>query len=591
MFGPVITREALTSARRPRLYLARVACAAALLVLICTAWQVVTGTRVVRNTGDLARFNALVFQVLAPLELVVCMFLSAISVALTVTQEKDRRTLALLLLTRLANVEMVLGQLAAGLLGIASLGLAAGGVFFWTYLLGGVSLAQILGTLLVLASTALLCGSLGCTIALWREKTFQTMAGTVLVLVCWTGGWELFASGGWPLAISPESAAAWASRFSPWHAVLQAAANPAAGIGRQQLEFPLVALLLAILLNGLSTWKIRAWSGASETHAPLEPRIDAPPASEDEQHALDRFGRQDTAPVKAGRVRSVWARPILWREIRTWAYGRKVLAVRAAFAALAIAAIVALGDLETTAGALSRLDAAAWLVPLFVLGLLLVNAQAVTSITNERDGQTLDLLLVTDITPGEFIGGKLAGVLYNTKEMVLLPIALCGYLWWLGELSGENLAYLLGGWLAVLAFAAVLGLHAGMSYGNSRVAIGVSLGTLFFLVIGVATCMRIMVAFSGSFSFQLQPFLAAMVGGFVGLYLALGARNPSPAITAAALICPLATLYALTSFLLGYTLAVFLVTTAAYGFAAAAMLVPAIYEFDVVERRRGRDES
>ncbi|HEY5314961.1 MAG TPA: hypothetical protein VIK18_20685, partial [Pirellulales bacterium] len=190
-----------------------------------------------------------------------------------------------------------------------------------------------------------------------------------------------------------------------------------------------------------------------------------------------------------------------------------------------------------------------------------------------------------------FIGGKLAGVLYNTKEMVLLPIALCGYLWWLGDLSGENLAYLLGGWLAVLAFAAVLGLHAGMSHGNSRMAIGVSLGTLFFLVIGVATCMRIMVAFSGSFSFQLQPFLAAMVGGFVGLYLALGARNPSPAITAAALVCPLATLYALTSFLLGYTLAVFLVTAAAYGFAAAAMLVPAIYEFDVVERRRSRDEN
>jgi len=33
----------------------------------------------------------------------------------------------------------------------------------------------------------------------------------------------------------------------------------------------------------------------------------------------------------------------------------------------------------------------------------------------------LDLLLVTDITPKEFIYGKLAGVLYNTKEMLFLP--------------------------------------------------------------------------------------------------------------------------------------------------------------------------
>ncbi|HEY5313986.1 MAG TPA: hypothetical protein VIK18_15760, partial [Pirellulales bacterium] len=394
----------MTSARRPRLYVTRVACSAALLVLICTAWQVVTGTHVVRNTGDLARFNALVFQVLAPLELVVCMFLSAISAALTVAQEKDRRTLALLLLTRLANAELVLGQLAAGLLGVASLLLAAGGVFFWTYLLGGVSLTQILGTLLVLASTVLVCGSLGCTLALWREKTFQAVAGTVLVLVCWTGGWELLARGGWPLAAPSASAAEWASRFSPWHAVLRAAANPAGGTGRLELDFAWIALLLTAVLNGLSMWRIRDWSGTFGSHAPVEQRSDAPPAVEDEQHALDRFGRQDTVPAKAGRVRSVWSRPILWREMRTWAYGRKVLAVRLAFAALAVAAALALGDLESTAGALSRLDAAAWLVPLFVLGLLLVNAQAVTSITNERDGQTLDLLLVTDITPGEFIG-------------------------------------------------------------------------------------------------------------------------------------------------------------------------------------------
>ena len=592
MFGPVLSREAITVARRPRHYLARAASAATLLVLICTAWQVVTGTRVVRNTGDLARFHALVFQVLAPLELVVCMFLSAISAALAVTQEKDRRTLALLLLTRMSNAELVLGQLAAGLLPVASLAGAAGGVFLCTYLLGGVSLGQILGTLLVTTATMLVCGSLGATIALWREKTFQTVGGTVLVLVCWTFAWEAIARGGWTLQTPSQSAAVWASRFSPWHAVLRAASGtPGENFNEAGLEYFWIALALAALLNGLSIWKVRAWNGASEAQSPRSARDGESAAPQDEQLLLDRFGRQDASAIKAGRMRRVWARPVLWREMRTWAYGRKVLAVRIVFVALVAAGALALRDVELSAGGLSRLDAALRLVPLLVLGLLLINAQAVTSITNERDGQTLDLLLVTDITPGEFVGGKLAGVLYNTKEMVILPIALCGYLCWLGGLTVENLAYLIGGWLSVVVFAAVLGIHAGMSYANSRTAIAVSLGTLFFLVIGVATCMRIMVAFSGSFSFQLQPFLAAMVGGFVGLYLALGARNPSAAITAAALVCPLATLYALTSFLLGYTLAVFLVTALAYGFAAAAMLVPAIYEFDMVERRPGGEEG
>ncbi|MCR4415934.1 MAG: hypothetical protein NUV77_26260, partial [Thermoguttaceae bacterium] len=84
---------------------------------------------------------------------------------------------------------------------------------------------------------------------------------------------------------------------------------------------------------------------------------------------------------------------------------------------------------------------------------------------------------------------------------------------------------------------------------------------------------------------QLQPFLAFMVGGGVGLYVALGARNPSPAIGVASFVCPFAMFYAITSFFLDYTLGVFLVTAAAYGFATAAMLIPAIYEFDVATGR------
>ena len=64
------------------------------------------------------------------------------------------------------------------------------------------------------------------------------------------------------------------------------------------------------------------------------------------------------------------------------------------------------------------------MVPLLLLSLVLVNAQAVTSLTSERDARALDLLLVTDLTPKEIVFGKLGGVFYNTKEMVLLPMLL-----------------------------------------------------------------------------------------------------------------------------------------------------------------------
>jgi hypothetical protein len=78
-----------------------------------------------------------------------------------------------------------------------------------------------------------------------------------------------------------------------------------------------------------------------------------------------------------------------------------------------------------------------------------------------------------------------------------------------------------------------------------------------------------------------------MVFGGVGLYAVLGVRNPSSAIGVASFLCPFATFYAIASYLMKppSPLAVFLVTVAAYGFTTAAMLVPALSEFDVATGR------
>jgi hypothetical protein len=220
-----------------------------------------------------------------------------------------------------------------------------------------------------------------------------------------------------------------------------------------------------------------------------------------------------------------------------------------------------------------------------VLSLVLINALAVNSIANERDLGALDLLLVTDISPFEFVFGKIGGIFWVCKWIVMPPLLLSAYLCWRGALSLENLSYLALGLLVMDAFVAMLGIHVGMAYSSSRTAIAVSLGTVFFLLLGVGTSMRIMVSFSGSFQMQLMPFVAVMFGGTAGLYAALGLRNPSPAIFLAALTCPAATFVAITSFLNGQTLGVFVIATLAYGFATAAMLIPALFEFDVATGR------
>jgi ABC-type Na+ efflux pump permease subunit len=583
--GPVFSREVLSVPRRVKFYVGRAAYVAGLLILMSTAWQVLTGTQWIRNVGDMARFGATLFQILAPLQLAVAVFFAALSAASAVAQEKDRRTLELLLLTNLSNTELVLGKLSASLLNILAPLAAAFPLFMLAMLFGGVALDQVVRVFAVTMLSAIAAGSLGSVLALWREKTFQTLALTVLVLVFWLAAWEAVARGALGPTLGGFSSQTLAQGFSPWQAILEAT-RPMTEVRRGVGElhhpgnlFLVIAGLATVLLNGVAVLRVRAWNPSSVAGGRKDP---ADAEAESSAPASQRTTAASAAPV---RTRQVWDNPILWREICTWAYGRKILIIRLAYLVLIALASIAMYGLTHADMLPNRNDLALILAPLAVLSLVLINAQAVTSLTSERDARALDLLLVTDVTPKEFIYGKLGGVLYNTKEMLLLPPLLGAYLWFVGILNAENLLFLVGGWLVMVAFVAMLGVHSGMNYANSRNAIAVSLGTVFFLCLGVATCMRIMVAFSGSFQVQLLPFAALMLGGGVGLYVALGFRNPSSAIALASILCPFATFYAMTSYLLDYTLAVFLVVAVTYGFATAAMLIPALFEFDVATGR------
>lgn len=565
------------------MYILRSVYVGALLLLASTAWLVLTGSQVVRDVGDMARFGLALFEIITPLQLALALFFAAVLAASTVSQEKDRGTLVLLLLTNIRDGELVVGTLLASLLNVCMLLVVGAPVFVLLSLFGGIAYDQIARSLAVTFAAALAAGSIGSTLALWRERTFQAIALTVLVVVFWLGLGEVFATGLFGSKLAGVPAASWAIGISPWRAILAASrpyvpAEPALGPLQTALGlYFAVMALVVIVLNAVAIWQVRRWNTVRETRR-VEP-------AEVAATGVAAHAEPGTA------ARPVWDNPVLWREMRTWAYGRKILVVRLVYLALAVVAGVNLYWLVAGSSYLTRFELSAALAPLCLLSLVLVNAQAVTSITSERDAKALDLLLVTDLSPKEIVLGKLAGALYNAKEMLAAPLALCVYLVVVGSLSLENFCYLIGALVLLFGFAATLGLHVGMNYANSRSAIAVSLGTLFFLFVGVATCMRMMVAFSGSFQAQLQPFLAFMVGGGVGLYVALGARNPSTAIGLASFLCPIATFYALASLLLDYTLAVFLVTAGAYGFATAAMLVPAIHEFDVATGRTTANEE
>jgi ABC-type Na+ efflux pump permease subunit len=600
MLGPVFNREAIVAPKRTKTYLARGVYVLSLFVLLSTGYLVLAGTRTLTSASDLSRFGSSMFVLLAPLQLIILVSLAAVGAASSIAQEKDRRTLLLLLMTRLGGREIVFGKCAASLLGPLSMMLSALPLFLAISLLGGVSPSQVGTAYAITLVTVLLAAAVGTVVGLWREKTFQAIATTVLLLVLYAVFAEILASG-----LIGERFVGVAQWINPITAIT-AATTPFVTQTQSGLAVSVAytsataALAIAVLCFGVV--KVRHWNPSKEirfkapepeTGTDLRELVSA-------QSAGERGEAIDPTTVvnwKARAPRRVWDNPVLWREICTWAYGRKVIVVRAAFLAL-FAVVCAIVVASVQSGeALKRFDATENALPVAtlpvaaigVISLVLVNALAVNSITGERDGLALDLLLVTDIKPSEFIFGKMLGAVYVAKEMILLPLGLIFYLGFSGAMTIENTVFAVLGAIQLYAFVSMLGIHSGLNYISGRTATLVSLGTVFFLCVGVAILMVIMVSFRGAFQLQLAPFLAMILGGGAALFAALGWRNPSSAIFAASFLLPLITFYAITQFLLQRDqLFVVLTVIAGYGFTTAAMMVPALSEFDVsLDRDRG----
>ncbi len=589
MLGPIFIREWLTLPRRSGHYFARALYLGALWILLLTAWQTSVGWEYTATLGDLARFGLIGFRVLAYVQLVLLLFFSALSAASTIALEKDRRTFLLLLLTDLHNYEIVLGKLFGSLLQMGILLAGSIPVFALLMILGGVDVSQVLETMLILATTALAAGSLGGLVALWRDKTFQALAMTVLFVVlylCLVQALALIPY--FSAALDTATVRTWQAALDPFLALGEVLDPPAvvAGLSAAHI-YGIVMLLMSVLLNGLGIMMLRVWNPSGE---PIMQRevAGAEPVEPDRIHA---------AP---GRVRAVWENPILWREILTRAYGRRPLIVKTAyFIVLALVAYYALFVMPP-----GEFVAAYGLVPITILSLLLISAQAVTSITSERDLGALDLLLVTDLSPKEFIFGKIFGILYNTKEYIVPPLILI-VVYAVRLQLGKPAQPYLAAWknteaalcmslavVVLMAFTVMLGIHVALRADNSRFAAINALGTVFFLSVGTLVCIYL-IRITGRFEYQWLSFAGFIIAGIGGLWWVLSAERPSAALNLASVILPIAVFYTITNVLIGKSgtaessdpLIPLVVTGGAFTFAILAMAIPLMSEFDVAVGR------
>jgi ABC-type Na+ efflux pump permease subunit len=626
-----------------RYYLWRASFVCFLFILLWTAWQSFIGWEFVRELGVLARFGGILYWLFAMLQLTLMLFFAPLFTAAAVSYEKDRRTFTLLLMTDLSDLEIVLGKLVAGLLNIFTILGASVGFLSICSFFGGISFGQVLNLFAVTAASGVAGGALGLLIALWRDRTFQSISLTILMVVFSVAGVEAFAIAYPTLEFFGVPLVEVLNPYRAMVAVLYPQADQMTGAVRaSSVVYICARLTFAAALVTFGTWMLRKWNPG--TNEPRELReegevevvetlveIDEEPAQEpvavgsaagamaghsgvgviDRPRAVpaaslaagERTGVNGEAGpttglhvprrthrrigAKAQTYRHPWTNPILWRELMTRAYGAKPLIIKGCYVllfALGMGLFFNLGqELE------NPLRSTLGLIPigLTILSLVLINAQGVTALTSERDTGALDLLLVSELSPKEFIYGKLYGVLYNSKEMIALPVLTAIAMFFLGIFSGENLVLFVIDFLLLCHFSAMLGLHAAITYTSSRTAVANSLATIFFLMVGILLCAFLIVLNNQEFARQLLSFMIFIGAGSVALFGSLGAKNPSNAIALVALLTPFWTFYCIISLVNGDMMAAFLVSVGVYGFAILAMLVPAVGDFDIALGRTG----
>lgn len=582
MVGPILARELLVTPRRPRFHVLRSAYLGLFFVLMWTAWQVIIGFQRVQRPGDLAEFHSILFQFMAFGQLGLVLFAASLAGAGTITYEKDRRTFVLLLITRLYDWEIIVHKFLCGLVHVVGLVLTMLPLFMLLVLLGGVSFAQLAQVYAVTLGAAVLGCACGVLIADWREKTFQSVALTILAVVLSILFIEVVAEVVGDANIWGVGVSYFCDCLSPMRAIGAAVLADAANMTRSMPVHPawgclVTSVVIAAGYIVLAIVKMRDWNPRGETI---------------EQREGDQAG--NAARRRSAESRVIWDNPVLWREVRTLAYGTRPIIIKLAY-------LLVLAILVWWLASAGLTESLAWkdlvvrcylpLALFAVVSLVLVNAQAVASVTSERDLRSVDLLLVTDITPREFVFGKLAGITYNVKEMFAGPIIVLVLLYFGWRLiSPIGMIYSAVTLAVFAAFAAVLGMHAALRYDTTRIAFANSLGTMFLLLVGILICLFLILV-SGRLEYQWTSFIVFIVLGSIGLWVSLRANAPSGAIALTASVAPFATFYCVIAFLLHERTLPFLVGASIYSFAVAAMLIPMLNEFDVATGRTTAGEG
>ncbi len=445
--NPVFAREFQHAAGARRSAIGAVAAAVALSLILWILWP---------RTGIFSTVNGdEVFSIFMELVLAVMVLLAPASSATAVTDERERRTFDLLLLSLLHPVEIGLGKLAANLLAALwplTVVLPIIALCSWT---GGISAALLAKACAIIAAAVIAYSFFGLAVSAVAKRNATALWVTYVGILILAGGvWlpSALAEPSSPLhnlwlrlrAFSPFEAMA-ALNWSEEYDVLMHGASSSSQVFAAYLKSMAAISVCSFLLYALYLFR------GNQIHKRSKSSDSPDPSGENRRLAFPFYlidPRRRQRPI--GRYQN----PIAVAELRTKVFGQPKFIART----ISLCFVTSLFILLLVAREYGEhLDpqSVRWVSILFQLGVIVFLAPLVASgsISEERTSGTFLLLRLTLLPAWRIVIGKLkAAMIY---VLVFLASSL-PVLFTLAYLETRHAYWRVGAWVAILLLTTVL---------------------------------------------------------------------------------------------------------------------------------------
>jgi ABC-type transport system involved in multi-copper enzyme maturation permease subunit len=411
--GPVFVYESIAGTRRWQLYALRAFFVLSLLAGLGMVWLLEcleeghpVGTISIKQLAEAGQYF---FYAISTTQLAVVLLVAPAATAGAICLDRARGNLTHMLVTDLADGEIVMGKLGARFLPVVALVAATIPVLALAGLLGGVIFEAIVSLTLI----TLVLAVFGCTLALafsvWATRTHEVLMAVYGIEFVWVLGplvWELLSSTGvlpgvptWFAGINPF-VLAWAPDAWPNYVSVEWLVGVLGGLAVISAGLILYAVLRlrAEATRGTTSKTSRFASWLGNVHTRLFWWRPAPSLDKD---------------------------PVLWREWRRGRPTRLGKVVWGLFIALSLAGTA--WGIVTIVDDFQRGSEFLVFVNAFqaTFGLLLVSLFAPTVLAEERVRGSLDVLLTTPLSTDRIVMAKWWGAYRVVPALAILPAIGC----------------------------------------------------------------------------------------------------------------------------------------------------------------------